>query len=63
MEKPKEKLKAENNEEFSELMKNYNLKALDYNTPVKGSIVDIIDERVIIDIGHKTEGILNKREL
>lgn len=63
MEKPKDNPDTENNEEFSELMKDYNLKALDYNTPVKGKIVDIIDQRVIIDIGHKTEGILNKAEL
>ena len=44
-------------------MKNFNLKALDYNTPVNGKIIDIIDERVIVDIGHKTEGILNKQYL
>jgi len=50
-------------ESFSELMEEYNIKSVDSNTPVEGRIIDIIDDGVIVDIGQKTEGILNKQEL
>ena len=52
-----------NDENFSELMEEYNLKSVDSDTPVEGRIIDIIDDGVIVDIGQKTEGILNKEEL
>lgn len=52
-----------NGDEFSELMKNYSVKAVDTKTPVEGRIIDFIDDGVIIDIGQKTEGILKKEEL
>jgi len=52
-----------NDEDFSKLIEEYDLKSINYETPVKGKIIDIIDNNVIVDIGHKTEGILNKEEL
>ncbi len=54
---------AENQEEFSELMEEYSLKTADSAARLTGKIIDIIDNKVIIDIGQKTEGILNKEEL
>lgn len=50
-------------EDFSKLIKDYDLKSINYETPVKGKIIDIIDNNIIVDIGHKTEGILSKEEL
>ena len=54
---------CEENDDFSELIKNYSVKSVDSKTPVKGIIIDFIDDGVIIDIGQKTEGILKKDEL
>jgi small subunit ribosomal protein S1 len=54
---------AENQEEFSELMEEYSLKTADSAARLTGKIIDIIENKVIIDIGQKTEGILNKEEL
>ena len=50
-------------DDFSELVKDYDLKNLASNAPIEGRIVDIIDNRVVIDIGQKTEGILDRQEL
>ena len=63
MVEPKENSNAQNPEDFSELIKDYDLKSIDYETPVEGKIVDVIDDKVVVDIGHKTEGILDKEEL
>jgi small subunit ribosomal protein S1 len=63
MDEPKENTDAHNEEDFSELIKEYDLKSIGFDTPVEGRIVDIIEDKVIVDIGHKTEGILNKVEL
>ncbi len=63
MVEPKENSNAQNPEDFSELIKDYDLKSIDYETPVEGKIVDLIDDKVVVDIGHKTEGILDKEEL
>lgn len=53
----------DNPDEFSELMKEYDLKSANTETHITGQIIDIIDNKVIVDIGQKTEGILNKEEL
>jgi small subunit ribosomal protein S1 len=53
----------EEHDEFSELMEEYSLKTADSAARLTGKIIDIIDNKVIIDIGQKTEGILNKEEL
>jgi small subunit ribosomal protein S1 len=54
----------ENNpDDFSQLVKDYDLKNLASNAPIEGRIVDIIENRVVIDIGQKTEGILDRLEL
>lgn len=50
-------------EDFSELVKEYDLKAVGSNAPLEGRIVDIVENRVVIDIGQKTEGILDRQEL
>lgn len=50
-------------EDFSELVKNYDLKNLASNAAIEGRIVDIVENRVVIDIGQKTEGILDRQEL
>lgn len=63
MEDVKEKPGTENGEDFSELMKEFNLKSVDSDTPVEGHIIDFINDGAIIDIGQKTEGILNRNEL
>lgn len=52
-----------NSEDFSELVKNYDLKNLASNAAIEGRIVDIVENRVVIDIGQKTEGILDRQEL
>ncbi len=52
-----------NQDDFSELVKEYDLKNLASNAPIEGRIVDIIENRVVIDIGQKTEGILDRLEL
>ena len=50
-------------EDFSELVKDYDLKNLASNAAIEGRIVDIVENRVVIDIGQKTEGILDRQEL
>jgi len=50
-------------DEFSELMNEYSLKEADTESRITGKIIDIIDNKVIVDIGQKTEGILAKEEL
>ncbi|MCX6553647.1 MAG: S1 RNA-binding domain-containing protein [Candidatus Aminicenantes bacterium] len=52
-----------NQEDFSKLVKDYDLKNLASNAPIEGRIVDIVENRVVIDIGQKTEGILDRLEL
>jgi small subunit ribosomal protein S1 len=52
-----------NQDDFSELVKDYDLKNLASNAPIEGRIVDIVENRVVIDIGQKTEGILDRQEL
>jgi len=52
-----------NTEDFSELVKEYDLKSVGSNAPLEGRIVDIIENRVIVDIGQKTEGLLDREEL
>ncbi|MCJ7525146.1 MAG: S1 RNA-binding domain-containing protein [Candidatus Aminicenantes bacterium] len=52
-----------NSEDFSELVKEYDLKNLASNAAIEGRIVDIVENRVVIDIGQKTEGILDRQEL
>lgn len=52
-----------NTEDFSELVKEYDLKSVGSNAPLEGRIVDIVENRVVIDIGQKTEGILDRQEL
>ncbi len=56
-------MKKEDSTEFSELMKEYDLKSANTETHITGQIIDIIDNKVIVDIGQKTEGLLNKEEL
>ncbi len=63
MEKPKENSHLKNEEDFSKLIKEYDLKSISYDSPVKGTIIDIMDNDIIVDIGQKTEGILKKEEL
>ena len=63
MEKTKENSPPSNEEDFSKLIQEYDLKSISYDTPVKGTIIDIMDNDVVVDIGHKTEGILKKEEL
>ena len=63
MDKPNEKPNIDNNDDFSKLIQEYDLKSIEYDTPVEGTIIDIIDDDIILDIGHKTEGILKKSEL
>lgn len=65
MEKPKEikPTDAEPMDEFEQLMQEYDLKTAKSQTKITGKIIDIIDDKVIVDIGQKTEGILNKEEL
>jgi small subunit ribosomal protein S1 len=50
-------------DEFSELMKEYDLKTATAYSRIQGKIIDIIDNKVVVDIGQKTEGMLNKDEL
>ncbi len=52
-----------NPEDFSELVKDYDLKSVGSNAAIEGHIVDIVENRVVIDIGQKTEGILDRQEL
>ena len=52
-----------NGDEFSEMMKEFDLQSVSFDTPVKGTIIDISDKRAILDIGRKTEGILDLEEL
>jgi len=55
--------KDKNNDEFSELMKEFELQSVSFDTPVEGIIIDISDRRAVLDIGRKTEGILDVEEL
>jgi small subunit ribosomal protein S1 len=50
-------------DEFSEMMKDYDLKATKAASRINGTIIDFIDDKVVVDIGQKTEGILNIKEL
>ena len=63
MDKPKEIDNIPGGDEFGELIKEYDLKTIDSNHPVEGTIIDIVEDRVIVDIGHKTEGVLDKNEI
>jgi len=61
MEKRKEITYTNDEDNFSELMRDFDMKSIDYSTPVNGTIIEINDNKVIIDIGRKTEGILNRQ--
>jgi len=50
-------------EDFSEMVKEYDLKNLSVHSPIEGRIIDINKDRVIIDIGQKTEGMLKLEEI
>ncbi len=50
-------------DEFSKMMKDYDLKKTKAASRINGTIVDFIDDKVVVDIGQKTEGILNINEL
>ena len=50
-------------EDFSQMVKDYDLKNLNSNSPMEGRIIEITTDRVVIDIGQKTEGVLEKAEL
>jgi small subunit ribosomal protein S1 len=50
-------------DEFAQMMKDYDLKTAGAESRITGKIIDIIEDKVIVDIGQKTEGILNKDEL
>jgi len=63
MENEKDIPRTEETENFSELMEEYSLKSIKQTAHVEGTIIDILDNNVIVDIGQKTEGILNKEEL
>lgn len=63
MEKRKEITNTNGENDFSELMRDFDMKSIDYSTPINGTIIEIDNNKVIIDIGRKTEGILNKTEL
>lgn len=62
-EEPAEEPAAGPADEFEALMEEYDLKATGTYSRIDGQIIDIIDNKVIVDIGQKTEGILNKEEL
>lgn len=53
----------ETGDEFSEMMKDYDLKAAKAASRIDGKIIDFIDDKVVVDIGQKTEGMLNIKEL
>ena len=63
MDKPKDIDQISGGDEFGELIKEYDLKTIGDNEPVEGIIIDIEEDRVIVDIGHKTEGILDRKEI
>ncbi len=63
MEKRKEITHTNDENDFSELMRDFDIKSIDYSTPINGTIIEIDNNKVIIDIGRKTEGILDKTEL
>ncbi len=63
MDKPKDIDQIPNGDEFGDLIKEYDLKTIEDNEPVEGVIVAIEADRVIVDIGHKTEGILDRKEI
>jgi len=50
-------------ESFSEMVKEFDLKRYSSNSAVEGYILEITDDKVIIDIGQKTEGFLNREEI
>jgi small subunit ribosomal protein S1 len=51
------------NDEFAKLMEEYDLKAATSFSRIDGKIIEILGNKIIIDIGQKTEGILPKEEL
>lgn len=57
--------KENNNKEqsFSEMLDEYDVHAVDSSSPVEGQIVDFVDDKVIVDIGSKTEGMVPLKEL
>jgi small subunit ribosomal protein S1 len=63
MDKKKEITHTNDGNDFSELMRDFDMKSIDYATPINGTIIEIDNNKVVIDIGRKTEGILNKTEL
>ena len=63
MDEEKKNDNIEEKEDFSELLKKYDIREVDSDSPIEGVIVDIFDDKVVVDIGHKTEGILNRNEI
>jgi len=69
MEEPKEisntnsESEEEAQDDFSELIESYSLKTAQAGTHIEGEIIDVIGNKVIVDIGQKTEGILDKEEI
>jgi len=55
--------KPEGVDEFSRLMEEYDHRSLDYHTPVDGQVIEIRGDKVILDIGGKTEGALDLAEV
>jgi len=56
-------VEEETGDEFSEMMKDYDLKTTKAASRINGTIIDFIDDKVVVDIGQKTEGMLNIKEL
>ncbi len=54
---------AGHEDEFTEMMKDYDLRAAKAASRITGKIIDIINDKVVVDIGQKTEGILNIQEI
>lgn len=57
------KTQKENQNSFSQMLEEYDVQSLDTSEPLQGHIIDFIDDRVIVDIGSKTEGMLPREEL
>lgn len=63
MEQVKDDIPKVPEEDFSELVKDYGIRELDSHQAVEGRIIDISDQRVVVDIGQKAEGILDREEI
>ncbi len=63
MEQVKDDIPKVPEEDFSEMVKSYGIRELDSHQAVEGRIIDINDQKVVIDIGQKAEGILDREEI